>query len=316
MSVYIRSNSVHTPLHFMKITLLFLSISFVFPAEIRKQGRFEALIEDEYLFPVYLSQFFAILDQSALCSVSKSVRRLFRKPMIRQVMREYRAFFPDIPINFKLLKEFEIVWKFNRFSNENLQSEWIKRQKVLRSTCSLFAAPINEKYTPNPINSNFFCRVSNLYDTIHFPSLTLELLKKGKTNNDRSLLKQFIPKILSRPEFYNEALLFLAKEVHKCSRNELPYHIRSSQDLFNYHALNLIDYNYRAKTEIVDKHHSLAALELSQTALVFMGLALLGVENGFDVNILAGLVGLYVVLAARIFYSLNVDWMEEYESFK
>lgn len=284
----------------------FLLISFVLCAEVDKIT-FEALQSDEIFFSETISMFFSIRDLFIASWLCKSLRRIVRNRIMYLVTEDFDTFVSNIKSRSmppEALNEFEIIWKITRLSEEQ---KAIKRQSFLRA--GGLAIDTNKIF--KPINIDIFFDINSKHKNIHFPALTLGLLKTESI--DDHFKKKLIPKIFSKPEHYNESLHVLAKEIFKCKRNRLPFMSFKDEVVERSETYPLITYSHRENIRIIMKHSYLALAEISLNT--FAGLALIYVLREYTTALYPILI-VYLTLGLKIVYNLFKNCRDEYENFK
>ena len=285
----------------------FLFISSVFCAEninTTAITTIESLQGDEVFFYMQVFKFLGIRDQSIACRVSKSFRRILKKGIIPQVIKELTYFSELTGISDECIDEFEIIWKISHFLDEN---RWIKDQKDLISKGLEINSNLNLEYRPIDISVVFIIIYS--FRKLNFPVLISEFLK-GFT--DERIKKKLISIILLRSEIYKDALRILAKDIYKCKRDRLIYRIYDDGDAEKSELKILNGYNSRVKNEIIYRHHGIAAMHIFNLSLITLIIISTFWNNE---AILRTVTAVFFILAVRIIYKLNANWWNEYESF-
>lgn len=283
-----------------------LLISFVLCAEVDKVT-FESLQSDEIFFSETISVFLGIRDLLRASSVCKSLLRIIRNRIMSLVTKDFDAFVSNIKSRNmppEALNEFEFIWKITRLSEEQ---KAIKRQSELRAR----GQAVEMRQIFKPINIDIFFDINSKYKNLHFPALTLGLLKTESI--DVLFKKKLIPKIFSKPELYNESLHVLAKEIFKCKRNQLPLMSYKDNILERSETYPLITYNHRENIRITMKHSYSALAEISRNT--FAGLALINVFGQYTI-VLYSILIVYLTLGLKIIYYLFKNCRDEYENFK
>ena len=236
--------------------------------------------------------------------VCKSFRRILKKGIIPQVIKELTYFSELTGISDECINEFEMIWKISHFLDEN---RWIKDQKDLISKGLEIDSNMIFEYRPIDISVVFIIIYS--FRELDFPIFFSEFLQ-GFT--DERIKKKLIPIILLRPEIYKDALRILAKDIYKCGRDRLSYRIYKDGDAEKSELALLNAYNSRTSKEIILRHHGIAAMQFISLTLITLIIISTFWNNR---TIVCQFIAIFFIIAIKIISNLKVNRWNEYESF-
>ena len=255
--------------------------------------KLESFKYDESFVALRLFSYLNVREQSIMSEVCKSFRRPLRRRIMPEVVRDYKTFSPDTRITSKRLKEFEIIWKIARYIDQKRQFE-----EHLRS----------DDFRPIIIDINAVYLLNLAFHNIHFPALTIDLLKVQRTNLSRS---ELIRKTFSRPEIYKDCIRYLIKEVYRCKRSDLVDCVCADGHISRRDLKKWEKYDLHIMNEIISKHIGVACLQA--IIVILTGLAI-GFYVGENEEIVSHLKGFYVIGLVLIFEWLSKNVQEEYEN--
>lgn len=255
--------------------------------------KLESFKYDESFVALRLFSYLNVREQSIMCGVCKSFRRILRRRIMPEVVRDYKTFSPDTRITSKRLKEFEIIWKIARYIDQKRQFD-----EHLRS----------DDFRPMVIDIDAVYLLNLAFHNLHFPALTIDLLKVPRTNLSRS---ELLRKTFSRPEIYKDCLRYLTKEFYRCKRSELTECAIADGHLWRSDLKKWEEYDYRIKNEIISNHIGLTCLQ-AILATIF-GLTIGFYFEGEEVEY--NLKGFYLICASLILDCFSKNVQEEYENY-
>lgn len=296
-------------IHFVAILFCLLSLITLTLSAETANVNFQSLLLDKNFFLAKVFEFLSIKDQFKLRLINKSLSKIIRKHIMSQIVRNYKFCFPVIPITWKGLKEFKVIWIISRMQDELTLTEKKNMEVLTRLDLYLIMDSPSENFRERVLQLMFYisCR------EFEFPELILQLLKVTK---DEEIFKSSAKKIFCHLNTspYKDSIRFFAKEIYKCKRNELPDrayragHVDYAQKLYC-----MDDFNNFSKVKIAFMNLGWFLLQIiSVTAIAYK--AVLFFND--DANAIQIIQALYAASAIIILYEYLVRCINDYENYE